>query len=223
MGSPKTKTEAQGPVYDPQMQEYLNRLGASLDNQGMETQERISGDALYGSIQDDIQRIQGLQDQAAYRQSDRYVADVRERAAQYTDPRVVEQIQRQAQEGIEANIMGQTASQLGTGSADSSKSALAAGFAQAQGNQMMADSMLGYEQQNLNRAQADIDASFQQQAGLIGAGSSQQQYLRELLQGDANAAWSQNLIANNPDLMRAFIYSGVANTSPMGTLTQTTG
>ncbi len=221
MGSPSSKTSTHAPAYDPTMQQYLDGLQGSLATTSG-TPDRISGESLYNSINSDISSIADLQNQYSQLGTVQGVQNAQSLASQYSDPRVIAQIEQSNQDLLNSTLMGNTASQLSAGNANGSRAALAEAAAiQNQSQQMNAD-LLAYETENLNRAQSDIAASLTGQSSLIGAATEQQQYLRELLQGDENASWAEQLFADNPDLMRALLYSGVANTSPLGTVTQTT-
>ena len=210
MGSPDVNYEEVAPVYDPVMQEYLNQLAGSLAG-GVEGPEFVGS----GGVQASAEEVMAMYDwMASGGQSDWVI----EQANEYVDPAMVQGMVDSTTMALDQSLLGVDSAAMSSGSQNSSKTAIAQGQAAGDATNNLNNQMLDYYNQQIDRASDDFDAAVEGQMKQV----QMEQYLMELQQGDINKEWMSNLMASNPAMLQALIYSTVANTSPMGGTVQTT-
>ncbi|PMG45639.1 hypothetical protein BCU90_17395 [Vibrio lentus] len=209
-------TEVHNPAYDDNMQGWLDDISGSLGGWNPTLPDRESSDGVLGAIGGANNTLDQIMGEIGGLTPDGIMSD----AAGYINPEMVQGMIDSNQQVLGQAFAGIDSAATGGGNMGSSRAGLAQGSAATGASQSLNNQLLDYGNQQIDRAYQNRMGQINAASGMLGAGIDLAQLQREIQQGDSNASWMGDLISSNPDILRALIYGGVANTSPIGSVTQ---
>ncbi|NVC72611.1 hypothetical protein [Vibrio vulnificus] len=128
------------------------------------------------------------------------------------DPNKVQGIVDANQQMLGQTFAGIDTAATGGGNMGSSRAGLAQGSAAAMASQQLNQDLMAYQQQVIDNAFRGAEGA----TGLIGADTQFEQFIREVLQGDAKADWIDSNVGALPNVIKARIYSWLESGATQG-------